>query len=303
MADSLIQTQGLTRRFGKLTAVDGIALNVPEGCVYGFLGPNGAGKTTTIRMLLGLLRADDGDILLFGQPFQQRKQRLRQIGALVESPSLYAHLTGRENLELTRKLLGVDRNRVQAVLAMVDLKAAASRKVAHYSTGMRQRLGLALALMHSPRLLILDEPTNGLDPAGIREFRHLIREFPKEQGITVFLSSHLLGEVEQTATHIGIIDQGRLLFQGRMEELKCSLQTQAEIEVDDPDRAASLLGNSALKISGRRLTFPVGSRNEIAAVNSRLVKAGIGVFALRHLEPDLENIFLSLTNVEKEGSK
>src|ERR1051325_9454199 len=216
MENPLIETRGLTRRFGAQLAVDTLNLSVPAAGVYGFLGPNGAGKTTAIRMLLGLIRPTAGEVCLFGQSLNgNQRSVLRRVGALVEAPSLYPHLTGRENLEVTRRLLGSDRNLVEVALATVKLTKDADRRVREYSLGMRQRLGLALALLNKPQLLILDEPTNGLDPAGIHEMRDLIRRFPAEFGVTVFLSSHLLSEVEQIASDIGIIHEGRLLFQDR----------------------------------------------------------------------------------------
>ena len=217
-----IETDALTRRFGARVAVSDLALRVPEGGIYGFLGLNGAGKTTTIRMLLGLIRADGGSVRIFGEPF--RREVLARIGALVEMPSLYAHLTGRENLEVTRRQIAAPREAIDRVLAIVGLVADANRLVREYSLGMRQRLGLALALLGSPDLLILDEPTNGLDPAGIHEMRDLIRRLPAEHGVTVFLSSHLLAEVEQVAGFIGIIHEGRMVFQGSLAELRAGRQ-------------------------------------------------------------------------------
>jgi ABC-type multidrug transport system ATPase subunit len=217
MQTSAITTSGLTRRFGMLTAVDDLDLRVPRSSIYGFLGPNGAGKTTTIRLLLGLIRPHAGEVQLFGEPLRQRRMvLLRRVGALVESPSLYPNLTGRENLEVTRRLIGGEKAQIGQALHIVHLEDAADRRVGGYSSGMKQRLSLALALLNTPELLILDEPTNGLDPAGIQEMRDLIVRLPQEYGVTVFLSSHLLAEVEQVATHIGIIRQGRLRFQGTL---------------------------------------------------------------------------------------
>src|SRR5215207_6839601 len=224
--ECLIETCGLTRRFGDRVAVDKLNLSVPAADVYGFLGPNGAGKTTAIRMLLGLIRPNAGEVRLFGVHVDRRNRAslMRRVGALVESPSLYPHLTGRENLEVTRRLLGSPRNLIEVALDTIKLTKDADRRVREYSLGMRQRLGLALALLNNPKLLILDEPTNGLDPAGIHEMRDLIRRLPEEFGVTVFLSSHLLGEVEQIATHIGIINEGHLLFQGALAELQSKQQ-------------------------------------------------------------------------------
>ena len=221
MTELAITTFRLTRRFGDLTAVADLDLQVPGGSVYGFLGPNGAGKTTTIRLLLGLIRPNAGEVRLFGQSLRDgRMTLLRRVGALVETPSLYPHLTGRENLEVTRRLLDARQEQINRALAIVKLEQDAHRRVAHYSSGMRQRLGLALALLGEPELLILDEPTNGLDPAGIREMRDLICRLPEEHGVTVFLSSHLLNEVEQVATHIGIITGERCFSRARQTSCK-----------------------------------------------------------------------------------
>ena len=213
-----LETQDLTRRFGARTVIHQVSLRVPVSGIYGFLGLNGAGKTTMIRLLLGLIKADAGSIRVFGQSFSQ--ELLRRVGSLVEMPSLYSHLTGRENLEVTRRQIAAPRSRIDHALTVVRLRADADRLVRQYSLGMKQRLGLALALLNSPDLLILDEPTNGLDPAGIHEIRDLLRRMPREHGITVFLSSHLLSEVEQIAESIGIVHEGKLLFQGSLAQLR-----------------------------------------------------------------------------------
>src|SRR5689334_3959887 len=196
MKELAIETTCLTRRYGNLCAVDALSLTVPRCSIYGFLGPNGAGKTTTIRMLLGLIRPDEGEVKLLGEPFKtHRLSLLKRVGALVENPSLYLHLTGRENLEVTRRLRGLERQQIARVLAIVNLEKDADRKTREYSLGMRQRLGLALALLSEPELLILDEPTNGLDPARIQDIRELLHSLPAEHQITIFLSTHLLTEV------------------------------------------------------------------------------------------------------------
>src|SRR6187397_1428729 len=245
----LIETRGLSRLFGSQIAVADLNLLVPAAGVYGFLGPNGAGKTTAIRMLLGLIRPDAGEVRLFGQPLNSNHRALmRRVGALVEAPSLYPHLTGRENLEVTRRLLGAPRNLIDVALETIKLTRDANRRVREYSLGMRQRLGLALALLNKPELLILDEPTNGLDPAGIHEMRDLIRRLPEEFGVTVFLSSHLLSEVEQIATHIGIIHEGHLLFQGALAELQSKQQTQLTVGVKQLDAATEFLVNTGWNV-------------------------------------------------------
>jgi ABC-2 type transport system ATP-binding protein len=289
----------LTRRFGSQLAVDGLNLLVPAAGVYGFLGPNGAGKTTAIRMLLGLIRPDAGEIRLFDQALNgNHLSVMRRVGALVEAPSLYPHLTGRENLEVTRRLLGSDRNLVELTLATVKLTKDADRRVREYSLGMKQRLGLALALLNKPKLLILDEPTNGLDPAGIHEMRDLIRRFPEEFGVTVFLSSHLLGEVEQIATHIGIINEGHLLFQGTLSELQSKQETLLTVGVKQIDEATKFLANTGWTVErcDNLLNVSTKAPDDAVRVNKLLVERGLEVFHLALTQRSLEDIFLGLTN-------
>jgi ABC-type multidrug transport system ATPase subunit len=300
-----ITTSGLTRYFGRLRAVDGLDLSVPQGSIYGFLGPNGAGKTTTIRMLLGLIRPNTGDVQLFGRPLRQNHVALlRRVGALVESPSLYPNLTGRENLEVTRRLTGGERAQIGQALHVVHLDDAADRQVRGYSTGMKQRLGLALALLRTPELLILDEPTNGLDPAGIQEMRDLIAHLPGEYGVTVFLSSHLLAEVEQVATHIGIIQEGRLRFQGTQEDLHAQMEGHLVLGVDQPEKAKFVLreaGWTVHKNGGPRITVAANGRSDAAMVNARLVREGVNVYHLNLEQPTLEDMFMTLTNGQEGG--
>lgn len=300
MQTTAIETRGLTRRFGAQLAVDDLSLLVPEAGVYGFLGPNGAGKTTTIRMLLGLIRPNAGEVRLFGESLAANHQSLmRRVGALVETPSLYPHLTGRENLEVTRRLLGAPRELIDRALGVVKLAQDAHRRVREYSLGMRQRLGLALALLNNPQLLILDEPANGLDPAGIHEMRDLIRRLPAEFGTTVFLSSHLLSEVEQIANHIGIIHRGRLLFQGTLAELQAQRQEHLTIGVRQAEQALRCLtaaGWSAHKREDGLLTAAVTTLDAAAQINSLLVNQGLEVFHIALDQASLEDIFLSLTN-------
>jgi ABC-2 type transport system ATP-binding protein len=301
-----IETSGLTRRFGAQLAVEDLNLMVPGGGVYGFLGPNGAGKTTTIRMLLGLIRPDAGEVRLFGAPLAADRQSLvRMIGALVETPSLYPHLTGRENLEVTRRMLSAPREFIDKALEVVKLAPDAHRRVREYSLGMRQRLGLALALLNKPRLLILDEPTNGLDPAGIHEMRDLIRRLPAEFGATVFLCSHLLSEVEQIAGHIGIIHQGKLLFQGALAELQAQRQEHLIVGVKHlelPEQAERMMrclnaaGWGAQKRDDGLLNISAASREDAALINSLLVRQGFEIFHIALAQASLEDIFLTLTN-------
>jgi len=299
MPKYLIETHGLTRRFGKQLAVDDVSLVVPEAGVYGFLGPNGAGKTTAIRMLLGLCRPNAGEVHLFGLPLAaNRLSLLRRVGALVESPSLYPHLTGRENLEVTRRVLGAQRELIDTALRSTKLTQDANRRVREYSLGMRQRLGLALALLTKPELLILDEPTNGLDPAGIHEMRDMIRSLPAEFGVTVFLSSHLLSEVEQIASHIGIIHEGRLLFQGTLSELQADQQVQLTLGVNEADQAMDTLTAAGWSVQRRAdglLSVSAKTSDEAVRINKLLVEQGIEVFHLSLVRASLEDIFLTLT--------
>jgi ABC-type multidrug transport system ATPase subunit len=299
MQNVAIATSGLTRRFGQLTAVDDLNLEVPRGSVYGFLGPNGAGKTTTIRMLLGLIRPNAGEVSLFGQPLRaNRRFLLGRTGALVETPSLYPNLTGRENLEVTRRLTGGLHSQIERALAVVRLGEAGDRTVTGYSHGMKQRLGLALALLSEPDLLVLDEPTNGLDPAGIQEMRELIRRLPEEYGATVFLSSHLLSEVEQVATHIGIIFRGHLRFQGTQEALHAQMEEQIVLGVDRPERAGDVLRRRGWTVhtnGGHRITVAANGHSDAALVNAQLVGEGVNVFHLNLEQPTLEDMVMALT--------
>ena len=302
-----VETYGLTRRFGAQLAVDDLNLLAPEAGVYGFLGPNGAGKTTTIRMLLSLIRPDAGEVRLFGVPLAaDRRSLMRMVGALVEAPSLYPHLTGLENLEITRRLLGADRGLIDEALGVVKLTQDAHRRVREYSMGMRQRLGLALALLNKPRLLVLDEPTNGLDPAGIHEMRDLIRRLPGEFGATIFLSSHLLSEVEQIASHIGIIHQGRLLFQGTLAELQAQRLERLIIGVKQTERAMRCLaaaGWSAQRRDDGRLSVSAATSDAAAQINSLLVSQGIDVFHIALMQASLEDIFLTMTDGRSDARR
>jgi ABC-2 type transport system ATP-binding protein len=299
-----VETCGLTRRFGARLAVDDLNLLAPEGGVYGFLGPNGAGKTTTIRMLLGLIRPDAGEVRLFGAPLAAgRLSLMRMVGALVENPSLYPHLTGRENLEVTRRLLGAPRGLIDDALGVVKLAQDADRRVREYSTGMRQRLGLALALLNKPRLLVLDEPTNGLDPAGIHEMRDLIRRLPVEFGATVFLSSHLLSEVELIAGHIGIIHQGRLLFQGTLAELHARRREHLIVGVKQSEQAMRCLAAAGWDTQRRDdglLAVSAATPDAASQINNLLANQGLEVFHIALAQASLEDIFLTLTGGRSE---
>ena len=212
MSNLILETRGLKKYYGKQLAVNDVSLKIPRGSIYGLLGPNGAGKTTVLKMLTGLLYPSNGEIIVFGQPWQHK--HLERIGALIESPALYGNLTAFENLLVHTRLMGLPKERIYEVLEIVDLKDTGKKPAAKFSLGMKQRLGIAIALLGQPELLILDEPTNGLDPIGIQELRELIRSFP-QRGITVILSSHILAEVSQLVDHIGIISDGELKYQNK----------------------------------------------------------------------------------------
>ncbi len=303
MSAFAIQTRNLSRVFPGGHGVRELDLEVPRACVYGFLGPNGAGKTTTIRLLLGLLRAQHGEIEVLGQP--QRGAALSGVGALVDSPSLYPHLSGIDNLEVTRRLLGnVHRERVAEVLERVDLARDGQRKVREYSLGMRQRLGLALALLARPRLLVLDEPSNGLDPAGIQDMRVLLRSLVKDDGLSVFVSSHLLSEVELIADHIGVLHQGRLRYQGSLEALRDSLPSTLDVRCDAPQRAAELLEQfgCTLRRCDADLLQVQCTTHPDNAINRHLVEQGIAVSQLYRAPVSLEQAFFELTQQQERSA-
>lgn len=220
--DYILETNHLVKKHGNAYRVKDVGLHVPRRSVYGFLGPNGAGKTTTLKLVLGLIRPDGGSVTMFGETMDKRSKLslLRQTGSLIESPGGYGHLTGLENMQIIQKLKGVKEDEIEKALKTVRLYDQRDKKLKNYSLGMRQRLGLAMALLGDPKLLILDEPTNGLDPSGIQEIRELIRTLPKERDVTVIVSSHLLGEVEQMADYVGIIHHGEMLYQGTLAELE-----------------------------------------------------------------------------------
>ncbi|MCL1893408.1 MAG: ATP-binding cassette domain-containing protein [Holophagaceae bacterium] len=287
-------SDGMTKKYGNRTVVDNLGLRVHPGHITGFLGPNGAGKTTTISLLLGLLRLDSGICEVLGYPPGDHRG-LKQIGALVESPSLYDHLTGIENLEITRLMRGVPKSDLGRVLSIVGLTQDAKRPVRTYSLGMKQRLGMALALMGEPRLLILDEPLNGLDPAGILEMRELIRELPKKDGITVFLSSHILAEVEQIATDLVIIHHGKLRYQGSIDGLVAHEDSEVAFRVNDPKMACELFSKSSITARVEpEIVIACIPHIEIPMANSMLVHNGISVYEITPSQKNLESRFLAL---------
>ncbi|EJL28494.1 ABC-type multidrug transport system, ATPase component [Caulobacter sp. AP07] len=293
-----IQTHGLTRRFGRRLAVDAVSMTVPERAVYGFLGRNGAGKTTTLKMVLGLIRPSGGVARVCGVGVaRDRIGAARQVGALLEAHGFYVNLTGRENLALTATLLGAPAGEIDRVLEVVEMRREAARRVSDYSLGMRQRLGLARAMLGAPPVLVLDEPTNGLDPDGIADMRRFLRSLPERTGATVLLSSHLLGEIEQTATHIGIVSQGRLVLEGELTRLKADLAPEIALRTSDNRRAALLLRDHHLAPTqvGEDLWARLRPGDDVdraaAALNQALVQAGLSVFAIGARDPSLEDIY------------
>ena len=300
---TVITTKGLCKAYGRQFAVDHLDLAVPEGCVYGFIGPNGAGKSTTMKMLLGLIHPSAGQVTLLGQPMnaQNRLALLQKTGSLIESPAGYGHLTGQENLEIVADLKGVPRKDIARVLDIVHLTGDKYRKVREYSLGMRQRLGIAQALLGSPQLLILDEPTNGLDPAGIQEMRALIAGMPDACGATVLISSHLLSELEQIVAQVGILNKGRLLFQGPLRDLQRHSLGDIELRVLRPQKAAETLRQSGIRAEAGAdglFTLPPLRAELLAELVHTLADRGAGVVGISRRAKTLEEIFLSLTGPE-----
>ena len=298
MAD-IVQTRGLCKQYGKVLRVNHLDLQVPEGAIYGFLGPNGAGKSTTLKMILGLVRPTAGSISVFGKEVNghNRLDMLKQVGSLIESPSYYGHLTGEENLKVVQTLQGVPEKDVYEVLEIVRLEGQRNKKVAHYSLGMKQRLGLAAALLGFPRLLILDEPTNGLDPAGIQEMRELICSLPARFGMTVLVSSHLLSEIDQMADHVGIIREGELVFQDTLETLHRHSRHNLALRTGDNEGALKLLHQSRVPCAQEEdyILLPRLDDPDAAKLIRYLIGRGVDVLRLEERQKSLEDIFLKLT--------
>lgn len=303
----VIETHDLCKSYNGRTVVDHLNLTVPQGCVYGFLGPNGAGKSTSMKMLLGLVHPTGGSVELLGHTMNEtnRIPLLRQTGSLIESPSGYLHLTARENLAIVADLKGVARKDIDRVLEIVHLTADANRKVGQYSLGMKQRLGIAMALLGSPKLLVLDEPTNGLDPAGIQEMRELIRTMPAATGATVLISSHLLGEMEQMVEHVGIIDHGRMLFEGPLTELQRHSKGALTLRLLHPAKALPVLQANGLPTAAvgedNTIALPPLRDDLLAGLVQALADSGAGVVGLTQHTRTLEEIFLTLTAPKEVG--
>lgn len=296
-----LATQDLCHRFqGGEQVLNQVNLEVPEGSIYGFLGPNGAGKTTTLRLVLGLLKKQTGKISFFGVPFEQNRiSILKNVGSLIESPSLYGHLSARDNLRIWQKIYRTNPHRIEAVLRLVDLANTGSKKTSRFSLGMKQRLSIAVALLHEPRLLILDEPTNGLDPNGMIEMRELLRKLNQELGITIVISSHLLSEIERLVTHAGVIHQGKLLFQGRLEELVNQQQKTSSIQLatSENEKARQWLQQyTTVREANGYLQIPALPNEKIGLLNRGLVQEGIDVYEISTIRNDLESVFMDLIN-------
>ncbi|RXZ81485.1 ABC transporter ATP-binding protein [Paenibacillaceae bacterium] len=294
--EPIVQIRGVTKRIGGRTIIDQLTLDVPPGEVFGFLGPNGSGKTTTIRMMVGLMRLSAGDILIRGHSIKtEYEQAIRNVGAIVENPEMYKYLTGYQNLlHFARMTPGVSKERIDEVIELVGMKARIHDKVKTYSLGMRQRLGVAQAVLHKPALLILDEPTNGLDPAGIRELRDYLRRLADAEGTAVFVSSHLLSEMELMCDRFAIIQSGKLLNVRMLHDDEQALLSKVYFEVDRIQDAISLLGQDGVKQEGNFLVLEA-DRETVAAMNARLVAAQINVYSIRTQAKTLEDQFLEMT--------
>lgn len=296
--NNIITTNALTKEYDHKKVVNTLDLNVPEGSVYGFLGPNGAGKSTTLKMLLGLVKPTGGQIQILGKKLapENRLEILQQTGSLIEAPAYYGHLSGKENLQIICKLKNVPEKEIVRVMHLVRMENQMDKKVKNYSLGMKQRLGIAAALLGSPRLLLLDEPTNGLDPAGIQEIRELIRSLP-EHGITVLVSSHLLAEIDQMATDVGIIDKGHLIFQDSLMILHEHSRSRILFQTSDNAEAFRVLNSSGMDVKWENDTFHMDNVSDDVIMEAvrRCVNADIGVFRVTEQQKSLEDIFLSLT--------
>ncbi|WP_028591077.1 ABC transporter ATP-binding protein [Paenibacillus massiliensis] len=296
--EPIVRLQGVSKIKGSKRLVDKLTLDVPPGQVFGFLGPNGAGKTTTIRMMVGLISISEGDISICGHSVKTDfEQAIAQVGAIVENPELYRFMTGYQNLQhFARMLPGITKERIEETVRLVGLEQRIHDRVRSYSLGMRQRLGVAQALLHRPKLLILDEPTNGLDPQGIRELRDYLQHLSREEGTTIFVSSHLLSEMELMCDTVAIIQNGRLVDVRKLKSDGVLLAaTEVAFEVSDPAHALTLVTNG--RIQGQTLVVPL-DREQTAELNQRLIEAGIKVYSIRPLSQTLEDQFLELTGGE-----
>ena len=296
----IVATDNLSKEYDGVYRVQELDIRIKEGDIYGFLGPNGAGKSTTMKMLLGLVKPTSGTIEMMGKPFNDKTRRdiLASVGSLIESPSYYGHLTGRENMEIIRRLLDLPQKNIEEAVHIVRMENQMEKKVKNYSLGMKQRLGIAMALARFPKLLILDEPTNGLDPAGIEEMRELIKTLPKQYGMTVMISSHILSEIDQMATVVGIINQGCLIFQERMSVLDTQREPQIVLRTSDNNRAYQLLKKVNPQRTADGLQIGALTDEQTGAVVQCLCSNGISVYRVEEHRESLEDIFLNLTGKE-----
>lgn len=296
----IVATDNLSKEYDGVYRVQELDIRIKEGDIYGFLGPNGAGKSTTMKMLLGLVKPTSGTIEIMGKPFNEKTRRdiLASVGSLIESPSYYGHLTGRENMEIIRRLLDLPQKNIEEAVHIVRMENQMEKKVKNYSLGMKQRLGIAMALARFPKLLILDEPTNGLDPAGIEEMRELIKTLPKQYGMTVMISSHILSEIDQMATVVGIINQGCLIFQERMSVLDTQREPQIVLRTSDNNRAYQLLKKVNPQRTADGLQIGALTDEQTGAVVQCLCSNGISVYRVEEHRESLEDIFLNLTGRE-----
>lgn len=299
MSEPVARLQGVTKKIGSKTLVSDLTLDIPPGQIFGFLGPNGAGKTTTIRMMVGLISISSGDVLISGHSIKNNyKEAIASVGAIVENPEMYKFLSGYQNLkQFARMVPGVSKQRIDEVVELVGLGQRIHDKVKTYSLGMRQRLGVAQALLNRPKLLVLDEPTNGLDPQGIRELRDYLRLLCREEGTTVFVSSHLLSEMELMCDSVAIIQNGQLLEVKQLKEVGNVTMPIGEtlFEVDDAEAALALIGQGTFKSGGLVVE---AAREDIAEFNARLVAGGIKVYSIKSLARTLEDQFLEVTGGE-----
>lgn len=296
-----IETKNLTHSFSKeMALLKDINLQVPEGSIFGFLGKNGAGKTTTLKLILGLLKIQKGDISIFGKDlYNNRITTLKEIGSLIESPSFYAHLSARDNLIILQKIYQCPKERIDEVLEIVGLAKAGKKKVNQFSLGMKQRLSIGIALLHEPKLLILDEPTNGLDPNGIIEIRTLLKTINKEFGTTIVISSHLLAEIEKLVSHLAIINEGQLVYQGTYDALKLKQNELATINIktNDLPKTCEILSAKGLKpiIKSKMICIPCIEPIELSKIVKSLVDNGLDVYQVADEKMDLEAMFINLT--------
>lgn len=296
----IVATDNLSKEYDGVYRVQELDIRIKEGDIYGFLGPNGAGKSTTMKMLLGLVKPTSGTIEIMGKPFNEKNRRdiLSSVGSLIESPSYYGHLTGRENMEIIRRLLDLPKKNIEEAVHIVRMENQMEKKVKNYSLGMKQRLGIAMALARFPKLLILDEPTNGLDPAGIEEMRELIKMLPKQYGMTVMISSHILSEIDQMATFVGIINQGCLIFQEKMSVLDMQREPQIILRTSDNNHAFQLLKKANPQRTTDGLQIGALTDEQTGAVVQCLCSNGISVYRVEEHRESLEDIFLNLTGKE-----